>query len=81
MVSVDILSRFQPAYQNRGLTLGTSGFTVKVYVAKDNGSYQPHQGIWTTITQTHIAQTKGVQNNPDYSIQFFVSTKVMMRQG
>ena len=63
---------------HRGLTLGTSGFTVKVYVAEDGRSYQPHQGMNDdTITDdTHIAQTKGgPENNPNYSIQFFVSTK------
>ena len=65
-----------PAERELKLTLGTSGFTVEIYVAKDNEPYEPHPDI---NASTGIAQTQGTddEGKPDHSIQFFVSTKVM----
>ena len=72
--SMDILSRSN-SRQNRGLTLGTSGFDVKVYVDD-----MLHPDIHAN---TGIAQTAGTddQGNPDYSVQFFVSTKDYENEG
>ena len=63
-----------PAERELKLTLGTSGFTVEIYVAKDNEPYEPHPDI---NASTGIVQTQGTddENKPDHSIQFFVSTK------
>ena len=64
-----------PDDEDRGLTFGTSGFTVRVYV-DDNLvlDSKTKEGA-----DTHIAQTKGF--NDDYSIQFFVSTEDYEKEG
>ena len=59
----------EPAPANRGLTLGTSGFTVKVYV---DGTHQANINDSTSIVQTAGTDDQG---KPDHSIQFFVSTR------
>ena len=59
----------EPIPENRGLTFGTSGLTVRVYVNNER-----QEGI---NDDTSVLQTSGTdsQGNPDYSIQFFVSTR------
>ena len=57
----------------RGLTFGTSGFTVKVYVDSNLViDSKTEKGANTGIVQT---QGTDDEDKPDYSIQFFVSTE------
>ena len=59
-----------PIPTHRGTTIGTSGFGIEIYV---DGNRHPDINDDTAVVQTSGTDNQG---NPDYSIQFFVSSKM-----